>query len=122
MNKYFFFSGYFDVFVNALIGMCILFECAMSWSQNETPIDAILYLGAWAVFCYLWLIFTNRGRFVISIFASPLKIILSYVFLFSSAGVIRSIFQTDRPLTERLSKGVISGFFLFLARYTVKKH
>lgn len=122
MKKYFFFSGYFDVFVNAIIGMCIFFECAMSGSQDEAISKAILYLGGWSVFCYIWLIFTNRGRMVLSIFASPLKIILSYIILFSSAGVISSIFQKDRPVSERLSKGLISGLFLFLTKNTVKKH
>lgn len=122
MKKYFFFSGYFDVFVNAIIGMCIFFECAMSESQDEAISKAILYLGGWSIFCYIWLIFTNRGRMVLSIFASPLKIILSFIILFSSAGVISSIFRKDRPVSERLSKGLISGLFLFLIKNTVKNH
>lgn len=120
MKKYYFFSGYVDVFINAVIGLLFLWECVALENQAEAAFQIILHLAAWAVFSYLWLIFTNRGRLILSVFAIPFKIILSYVFLFSSVGVITSIFRKDMELSERVSKGVISGLFFFFAKRTVK--
>lgn len=122
MKKYYFFSSYFDVFANVLAGLFILVE-NVSYDERGLAISpsAAIHLGAWGVLCYLWLVFiTNRGRPISSVFAVPVKMLLTAVFFLSSAGVVSAIFKKDAPITERAAKGIISALFFWLARKTIK--
>lgn len=122
MKKYYLFSSYFDVFANIVGGLFILVE-NVSYDERGLAISpsAAIYLGAWGVLCYLWLVFiTNRGRPISSVFAVPVKMLLTAVFFLSSAGVISAIFKKDVPIAERAAKGIISALFFCLARKTIK--
>lgn len=123
MKKYYFFSSYFDVFANVVGGLFILVE-NVSYDERGlaiSPSAAAIHLGAWGVLCYLWLVFiTNRGRPISSVFAVPVKMLLTAVFFLSSAGVVSAIFKKDVPIAERAAKGIISALFFWLARKTIK--
>ncbi len=122
MKKYYLFSSYFDVFANIVGGLFILVE-NVSYDERGLVISpsAAIYFGAWGVLSYLWLVFiTNRGRPISSVFAVPVKMLLTAVFFLSSAGVISAIFKKDAPITERAAKGIISALFFWLARKTIK--
>ena len=122
MRKYYFFSSYFDVFANILAGLFVLVD-NFSYDERGLAISPTMpiYFGAWCVLSYLWLVFiTNRGRPIASIFAAPVKMLLTIVFFLSSAGVISAIFRKDTPTTERVTKGIISALFFWLARKTIK--
>ena len=121
-KKFYYFANYFDVVINVIFAI-IVATMFISLHDQKDPVyhNLAILTFLWAGLIYLSLLFINGPhRYIISFFLIPLKMGISYLFIFSIVTLISAITDSKAPIGRRISDGLSSGILLYLCHKFVK--